>query len=123
MRPITWMGKERPNEFTKKTKRLVKEAQGNRCDYCGNKDCLEVHHKKPIVHGGGREPENAVGLCPCCHREFDKLALHEHRYYDEIVMEESQWYVIPQIVAYMAAVEQSKTRPFSVVAVSASYSK
>jgi len=30
---------------------------------------LEVHHKKPLAKGGGDIVENAIALCPNCHRE------------------------------------------------------
>lgn len=30
---------------------------------------LEVHHKKPLAYGGGDTVENAIALCPNCHRE------------------------------------------------------
>ena len=31
---------------------------------------LEVHHLKPLSDGGSDSVENAVALCPNCHREF-----------------------------------------------------
>jgi 5-methylcytosine-specific restriction protein A len=30
---------------------------------------LEVHHRKPLAEGGEDTTENALALCPNCHRE------------------------------------------------------
>ncbi len=53
-------------------------AQGS-CDACGSvgpfekrlddSRYLEVHHKKPLAQGGEDTVENAVALCPNCHRQ------------------------------------------------------
>ena len=48
------------------------------CERCGwqgfeieNGDkYVEVHHLKMLAEGGADIPENAVALCPNCHREF-----------------------------------------------------
>lgn len=31
---------------------------------------LEVHHKKRLADGGADTVENAIGVCPNCHREL-----------------------------------------------------
>ncbi|MFA1624403.1 HNH endonuclease [Rhizobium mongolense] len=52
------------------------QAKGT-CGSCGSKapferrctPYLEVHHVKPLAEGGDDTLENAVALCPNCHRE------------------------------------------------------
>ncbi|MEI9962123.1 MAG: HNH endonuclease signature motif containing protein [Limisphaerales bacterium] len=49
------------------------------CERCGKKapflrksggtPFLEVHHRTPLADGGEDTIENAVALCPNCHRE------------------------------------------------------
>lgn len=36
---------------------------------CDNLPYLEVHHKIPLAENGGDTVENAIGLCPNCHRQ------------------------------------------------------
>jgi 5-methylcytosine-specific restriction protein A len=38
-------------------------------DEPGGRPFLEVHHVRPLAAGGADTPQNAVGLCPNCHRE------------------------------------------------------
>jgi len=57
----------------------VLERANGICEYCGNPapfnrasdgtPYLEIHHKKPLSQGGDDSVENAVALCPNCHRE------------------------------------------------------
>ncbi|WP_086553259.1 HNH endonuclease [Acetobacter orientalis] len=55
---------------------VLKMAQG-RCQACNSsapfkskdgQDFLELHHVKPLAEGGSDKVENAVALCPNCHR-------------------------------------------------------
>ena len=39
------------------------------CRASDNTPYLEVHHKKQLSHGGEDSLENAIALCPNCHRE------------------------------------------------------
>lgn len=85
------------NEFTRGTKKQIKKEQKHKCGYCGQANCfLEVHHIIPVNHGGTRDRDNGVALCVICHQYFDNLALHEHRYFHEVVLEEGKEYVLPQ---------------------------
>ena len=55
----------------------LQEAKGT-CELCGDEGpfkrassrepFLEVHHVEPLATGGPDVPENAVALCPNCHR-------------------------------------------------------
>lgn len=75
------MSKERRHrEFSKQTKRDIRNEQDGRCAICGSKAHLQIHHIKPISHGGGKDKENAVGVCAYCHKKLDNEALHNHHY-------------------------------------------
>ena len=75
------MSKERRGkEFTKGVRAQIKSEQNGRCAICGSKGHLEIHHIKPISHGGGKERENGIAVCPHCHKKLDDEALHNHRY-------------------------------------------
>jgi hypothetical protein len=57
----------------------VLERANGTCEFCketapffrakDHSPYLEVHHKKQLAHGGEDSIENAVALCPNCHRE------------------------------------------------------
>lgn len=72
-------------EFTKGTKKQVKQEAGDRCQVCGTEGC-SVHHIIPVAHGGTRDKHNALCVCPACHKELDRLALKENIYYPETVI-------------------------------------
>ncbi|TPI35226.1 HNH endonuclease [Mesorhizobium sp. B3-2-1] len=55
---------------------VLQQAHG-RCEACGTRapfksllgfDYLEVHHVKPLAAGGSDRVQNAVAVCPNCHR-------------------------------------------------------
>lgn len=58
---------------------ILERAQGV-CERCksnapfkkksNGKPYLEVHHKTQLSHGGNDTVENAIALCPNCHREY-----------------------------------------------------
>ena len=58
----------------------VLERADGRCEECGKpapfikksdgKPYLEVHHKKQLAHGGDDTVENAIAVCPNCHRKL-----------------------------------------------------
>ena len=60
-------------------KAWVLEAAGGTCESCGEEapfvdmsgnPFLEVHHALRLADGGSDTPENAVAVCPNCHREL-----------------------------------------------------
>ncbi len=95
------MERKRPAsvEFTRKTKREVKEQYGEICYACGqpkdsplHQGCIEVHHGRPAARGGGREPENAfLAGKGYCHQLLDTLALKYGIYF---TMEPGQEYTL-----------------------------
>lgn len=70
------------------TKRFVRDPNviawvlvtaAGRCEACGDpapflrddgEPYLEVHHVRPLGEGGPDSSDNAVGICPTCHRRF-----------------------------------------------------
>lgn len=49
--------------------RVAKEFYGDHCELCGWCECTcDVHHRKPLARGGRNTIENAIVLCPNCHR-------------------------------------------------------
>lgn len=51
-------------------RRVLERAKG-RCELCGRKGKLEIHHFLPPSMGGASHPLNLIALCPECHgRQF-----------------------------------------------------
>ena len=49
-------------------RRKVLDARGWRCEDCGKPGRLELHHPKPLQHGGAAcDDNNAIILCRSCH--------------------------------------------------------
>lgn len=49
-------------------RRVILERDGWRCTACGRAGRLEVHHRRPVQHGGPMfDPENLRTLCRACH--------------------------------------------------------
>lgn len=57
--------------FPPEMRQAIKESQGKRCCFCGENNCLEVHHKVPARDGGSNSANNASLLCEPCHEMFD----------------------------------------------------
>lgn len=51
------------NRLSKK----VAMRDGYRCQRCGSRNRLSVHHIKPRKHGGSNELRNLITLCQGCH--------------------------------------------------------
>lgn len=47
--------------------RYMTENEINRCELCGSKRNLEVHHIIPIICGGDNESDNLIAICGNCH--------------------------------------------------------
>ncbi len=67
---------------------FVKRRAKGKCQLCGNdapfydrcqQPCLEVHHITWLSRGGKDEIDNAVALCPNCHRKMHILDLQSDR--------------------------------------------
>ena len=48
-------------------RRLVLDAAGWRCEECGARGPLAVHHVVPLAAGGANETGNLRALCGACH--------------------------------------------------------
>lgn len=51
------------------TRRLVLDRYEQRCARCHKRRPLELHHRRPVVHGGTNDPNNLVALCHPCHKQ------------------------------------------------------
>jgi 5-methylcytosine-specific restriction endonuclease McrA len=49
---------------------FVLERDGWRCQQCGAREHLDVHHLLARSRGGPDEERNLMTLCRRCHREF-----------------------------------------------------
>jgi 5-methylcytosine-specific restriction endonuclease McrA len=47
----------------------VLERDGWRCQQCGRRSNLEVHHLRPRSQQGPDSEENLITLCCACHRQ------------------------------------------------------
>lgn len=65
----------RPNEFTRKQKKIIASNQKWTCNMCKEmlKDDYEIDHKIPLHQGGTCDTRNGQALCPDCHREKTKI--------------------------------------------------
>lgn len=54
-------------KLTMATRRLITNEVG-KCENCGDKKSLEVHHIKKQSEGGGHTPSNLIVLCHDCHK-------------------------------------------------------
>jgi 5-methylcytosine-specific restriction endonuclease McrA len=50
-------------------RRQVLARDGWRCQQCGAKTHLEVHHRQFRSHGGEDDERNLITLCSACHRQ------------------------------------------------------
>jgi len=53
------------------TQQLVLDRYGHKCARCNAGDDLELHHRRPVIHGGTNAPDNLVPLCYGCHRQHE----------------------------------------------------
>ena len=64
-------------------KQLLQEH--HRCELCGSKRNLEVHHKIPVVCGGSDDLNNLIVVCEICHikltprSELTKIGLRKSK--------------------------------------------
>jgi len=55
------------DESYKKLRQLVLERDGWRCQYCGRREQLEVHHMRSRAQLGADSEPNLITLCAICH--------------------------------------------------------
>jgi hypothetical protein len=68
---------EKRRHISAKTRRLVFEQNGGRCDRCGEINEIELHRRLPVIHGGTNDPDNLVPLCHNC-RTYHSDEFTEH---------------------------------------------
>lgn len=83
---------------------VLATAAGN-CEACGDpapflredgEPYLEVHHVRPLSEGGPDSADNAVGVCPTCHRRFHH-GLDKDRYRRETIKRVGRLVNYPQL--------------------------
>jgi len=57
----------------------VLRRDGWRCQCCGSRSNLEVHHKEFRSRGGDDADENLMALCAACHEKQHRAALQYHQ--------------------------------------------
>ena len=55
------------NEVWREIKASVKAERGAKCERCGSRENIDLHHIKPRSYGGKDVKENAQLLCEPCH--------------------------------------------------------
>lgn len=63
------IGEERRERIPTAVRRAVLKRDRNRCQGCGRRKPLHIHHVKPVAEGGRNETANLITLCPNCHAE------------------------------------------------------
>jgi len=52
----------------------ILEQDGEQCRRCGSGTDLEIHHIRPVSHGGEDTPDNLATLCVDCHQDAHEMA-------------------------------------------------
>lgn len=55
-------------EAIERVRQVVLARAGQRCERCGERRPLDLHHRLPRSRGGTHGVENLVALCRDCHR-------------------------------------------------------
>jgi RNA-directed DNA polymerase len=64
---MVWLGNAQNNETWRELKAEVKAERGARCEHCGSRMDLDLHHLKARRAGGQDAKDNAQLLCERCH--------------------------------------------------------
>jgi 5-methylcytosine-specific restriction endonuclease McrA len=59
-------------EMYDRLRREVLRRDDWRCQWCGNRSNLEVHHTDFRSHGGDDSEQNLITLCTVCHSEVHR---------------------------------------------------
>ncbi len=60
-----------PEEYAKLCCQVL-ERDGWRCQECGSRTNLEIHHQRFRSHLGDDSEDNLISLCSNCHRHWHK---------------------------------------------------
>lgn len=64
---VVWLGNAENNETWREIKAQVKAERGAKCERCGSRVNLDLHHRKAKRYGGRDTIDNAELLCRPCH--------------------------------------------------------
>jgi group II intron reverse transcriptase/maturase len=71
-----WLGNAENNEIWREIKAEVEAERGERCEICGRKVPLDLHHLKARRYGGQDTKDNAQLLCEDCHAKTPTYGDH-----------------------------------------------
>lgn len=73
---FVWLGNAENNEEWRELKEQIKAERGAKCELCGSKENLDLHHLKARRYGGKAVKENLQLLCRSCHAETATFGAH-----------------------------------------------
>jgi len=59
------------SEFWEKKREIILQEKGRRCETCGSKSNLQVHHLN-YLNLGNESKDDVMVLCKKCHKEINK---------------------------------------------------
>ncbi|BAY59167.1 reverse transcriptase (plasmid) [Leptolyngbya boryana NIES-2135] len=73
---IVWLGNAENNEEWRELKEEIKAERGAKCDLCGSRENLDLHHLQARRYGGKAHKENLQLLCRSCHTGTETFGDH-----------------------------------------------
>lgn len=73
-----------------RNRKALEAARRDRCEVCGNRWGLQIHHIKSRGSGGHDEPQNLICLCVACHNQAHNGKLKRETL-QEIVRRRETW--------------------------------
>jgi Ni/Co efflux regulator RcnB/uncharacterized protein YlaI len=73
---FVWLGNAQNNEDWRELKEEIKAERGAKCDLCGSKENLDLHHLQARRYGGKAVKENLQLLCRSCHAKTPSFGDH-----------------------------------------------
>ena len=71
-----WLGNVQNNENWRELKEGIKAERGAKCELCGSKENLDIHHLQARRYGGKAVKENLQLLCRSCHAKTPSFGDH-----------------------------------------------
>jgi hypothetical protein len=114
------MKERRRNNFSESIKKDVRRSQNYRCAYCGEfcrghgykEPVLEIHHVLPLSLGGANTRENAIGLCPSCHKRHNQEALCRGKLFFETLLSEGRFYEVRMLLDVAGLPKNVAEKPY-----------
>jgi len=65
---------QRRDTVSESVRERVLDRDDGQCRRCGADTALEIHHIRPVSHGGEDRPDNLAALCAACHERAHQTA-------------------------------------------------